>query len=306
MNFKRLFRGLFEEHPVSNAPKDASMTLLYEVMHRPLDPSYAAAAEKRRQVEDAGGKLGASPLWRVTSLLLAVGLGFTTITGVMSLRGRAEVAAGARVLLRDQIAERTQQMHAYEDSISEKSDLRDQLQESLLQYSPIENDVRVLRDRVRTGSVAVEGPGLVVTIKDGPNVDASRDNRVRDVDVRAVVSALWGAGAESISVNGKRLTPTSAIRSAGDAILVDLTGLSSPYKIEAIGDPQQMETAFVKNPITMDLLELESRYGISTQVARADTLKLAAGNARTLIYARTLGDDSSLSSDEKSQGKGIR
>jgi uncharacterized protein YlxW (UPF0749 family) len=147
---------------------------------------------------------------------------------------------------------------------------------------------------------------LVVTIKDGPNVESSRDNRVRDVDVRAVVSALWGSGAESISVNGKRLTPTSAIRSAGDAILVDLTGLSSPYRIEAIGDPQQMETEFVKNPIATDLLELESRYGISTQVARADTLKLAAGNARTLIYARTLGDDSSLSSDEKSQGKGIR
>ena len=38
---------------------------------------------------------------------------------------------------------------------------------------------------------------------------------------KCLVNGLWQAGAEAISINGQRLTSTSAIRFAGQAILVD-------------------------------------------------------------------------------------
>ena len=40
-------------------------------------------------------------------------------------------------------------------------------------------------------------------------------------DLQIVVNGLWDAGAEAISVNGQRLTSKSAIRFAGQAILVN-------------------------------------------------------------------------------------
>ena len=54
--------------------------------------------------------------------------------------------------------------------------------------------------------------------------------------MRSVVNELWSDGAEAIAVNGIRLTPTSAIRFAGDAVLVDFQPITSPYRIDAIGD----------------------------------------------------------------------
>lgn len=286
---KPLNRLNLAERPRFNAPKDASMTLLNEVMHRPLDPGYATAAEQRR-IRQAQGEPPVRVWVKGSSLILAVVLGFTTITAVLSLRSRADVADGARNLLREQIVERSDQMLALEQSISSLSADAQGLQNELLDSVTGSLTEEQQQDVVLNGVVPVHGPGITVTLSDGPNVDLERDNRVRDIDVRGVVSALWSSGAEAIAVNGKRLTPTSAIRNAGDAILVDLTGLSGPYAIQAIGNPKVLEVQFVKNPITADLLELESRYGIKTTVMRADELVLDAGASRTLMYATAQND----------------
>lgn len=272
------------QRPKSNAPKDASMTLLNEVMNRPLDPGYAVAAQAKRAREQRGET--AESRWvRGLLLLLAVVLGFTTISAVLSLRSREDVATSARTLLREEIVDRSTSMEALEAEITELSVTAQQLQDSALSNSSLEITPEEQRDLIVNGAVPVVGPGISVRLDDGPNVDELRDNRVRDVDVRGVVSALWSAGAEAVAVNGKRLTPTSAIRSAGDAILVDLSGLSAPYLIEAIGDQAGMEVSFVKNPITQDLLELEVRYGIKTTVSRVSELHLNAGTTKKLLFA---------------------
>ena len=38
---------------------------------------------------------------------------------------------------------------------------------------------------------------------------------MRDTDLALLVDALWGVGAEAISVNGQRLTVLSAFRNVG-------------------------------------------------------------------------------------------
>ena len=60
-----------------------------------------------------------------------------------------------------------------------------------------------------------------------------------------MVNGLWAAGAEAVAVNGQRLTALSAIRSAGDAILVDYRPLTRPYVVVAIGDPRTLQSRFV-------------------------------------------------------------
>jgi uncharacterized protein YlxW (UPF0749 family) len=71
------------------------------------------------------------------------------------------------------------------------------------------------------------------------------EGRVRDADLQDVVNGLWAAGAEAVAVDGQRLTALSAIRSAGESVLVDLRPLSPPYTVEAVGDPAALEVGFV-------------------------------------------------------------
>src|SRR5206468_3747517 len=96
--------------------------------------------------------------------------------------------------------------------------------------------------------VAVKGPGLEVVLRDPPvrstsasagragSVPINAGHILTDRDVRSVVNQLWANGAEAISVNGIRLTPTSAIRFAGQAVLVDFQPITSPYTVRAIGN----------------------------------------------------------------------
>src|SRR6185369_7781655 len=102
------------------------------------------------------------------------------------------------------------------------------------------------RDELLAGVTAVTGPGMVVRLADPPRTTPAAvvgrpgttplaDTAVlTDRDVRAVVNELWHDGAEAISVNDVRLTPTTAIRFAGQAVLVDFRPVTSPYTIRAI------------------------------------------------------------------------
>ena len=77
---------------------------------------------------------------------------------------------------------------------------------------------------------------------------------MRDGDLQLVVNALWAAGAEAISINGQRLGPTTAIRFAGEAVLVDFRPVTNPYEVSAIGDPDTLSaTTSSRNPEVADL-----------------------------------------------------
>ncbi|MGB8651828.1 MAG: DUF881 domain-containing protein, partial [Mycobacteriales bacterium] len=149
-----------------------------------------------------------------------------------------------------------------------------------------------------TGATAVRGPGIVVTLDDAPDAGAAAasqrggqlgDGRVYDRDLQDVVNALWLAGAEAVSINGQRLTALTAIRSAGEAILVDFRPLAPPYVVRAIGDVDTMEPAFVDGPTARRFQTWTSLYGIGFDVARARDLRLPSAGTPDLRLARPGG-----------------
>jgi uncharacterized protein YlxW (UPF0749 family) len=147
------------------------------------------------------------------------------------------------------------------------------------------------------GSVAVSGPGLTVTMSDavvpGPATGGNTAlGRVLDTDVQSVVNGLWAAGAEGVSINGHRLTATSAIRSAGDAILVDYRPLVPPYVISAIGDPKTFQSVFVASAAGRALVALQQQYGIAERVDAVATVTLPAAPVPDLRYATPVGGSS--------------
>lgn len=107
------------------------------------------------------------------------------------------------------------------------------------------------------------------------------------------MNGLWSLGAEAITINGQRLTTTSAIRSAGAAILVDLTGVSAPYRIEAIGDPDVFDQQFPTSAAAEQLEALNDSFGITWEIERQDAISAPAGSNRSLIHASPVTDESS-------------
>ncbi|MBI9115394.1 DUF881 domain-containing protein [Sanguibacter suaedae] len=279
-------RRATDESMAGRRPVDESMTLLNEVMHRPLDPGYAEAAARRAD--------GQQPVrgWSTKAWLLALAalLGLVTATATAKLREPEPAALQARQLLEEQIVERRDQVDLAVEENQSLQDSIDELRDATLESTSPETLEVVRRDNLVNGTVAVRGPGMVVTVEDGVLAEEDPLAYVQDQDLQTLVNALWAAGAEGISINGQRLTATTAIRSAGAAVLVDLVGLQSPYVVSVVGDPEGMETALARSSAASTLASLANKYGIRTTVARVDDVTLPAGSSDVLFSARPLED----------------
>lgn len=268
---------------------DASMGLLNEISSRALEPDYAQAAERARRAPAGGGpervRRGA------TAMLLAILLGATIMVAVLQLRQPTGVGQSPRELLVREIDERTAEA-------GELATTRDALtaQIAAIQEEALSADpgflARLAETEVLSGAGPVTGPGLVMVIDDGPDAASGEDPeaRVQDVDLQVITNGLWAAGAEAIAVNGHRLTSLSAIRSASQAVLVDLAPVLPPYRIEAIGDVRAMQTAFARSKAAGHVTFLTGTYGITVSTSSETELQLPGAPSATLRYAVPLDD----------------
>jgi uncharacterized protein YlxW (UPF0749 family) len=125
---------------------------------------------------------------------------------------------------------------------------------------------------------SARGPGVVVELADSEASPQTRgeltDLRIQDVDLRLVVNALWQAGAEAIAVNGRRVGATTAIRAAGERILVNFAPVTSPYRVSAIGSPEALESGLRDSEISSQFDVWEQVYGLGFGVRAAQELRL--------------------------------
>lgn len=149
--------------------------------------------------------------------------------------------------------------------------------------------------RASAGLEALRGPGVVVELADSP--DAPRtggdvtDLRIQDVDLQLVVNALWAAGAEAVAVNGQRVAGWTAIRQAGEAILVNFRAVSSPYRVTAIGDPEDLRRRLLGSEIARQFEVWTQVYGLGFAVGPAETVTLPGlGAPVDLAWARPVGE----------------
>ncbi|MFM1986638.1 MAG: hypothetical protein RIS18_855 [Actinomycetota bacterium] len=151
--------------------------------------------------------------------------------------------------------------------------------------------------QIFSGLSSVKGKGLEITISDAPKTDSLESEdiglaKVYDTDLQLLVNALWASGAESISINDRRLTTTSAIRSAGEAILVNYRPLLQPFIIAAIGD-EKLKERLMKNPDFADLEFVVKTYGLGFNVSELKDIEMSAtGVALPTLEGITVGDRS--------------
>ncbi|GAA2921905.1 hypothetical protein GCM10020221_17570 [Streptomyces thioluteus] len=153
------------------------------------------------------------------------------------------------------------------------------------------------------GATPVRGPGLKVVVDDakqaksgggGPRESSgfSDTGRVRDRDMQRIVNGLWQAGAEAVAINGQRLTSLSAIRAAGDAILVDNKPLVPPYTVLAVGDGKRMSTSFQDSVDGQYLHVLQQNYGVRANISVEEDVRLPAAPSLIVRTARWWGSSS--------------
>ncbi|KAB2339490.1 DUF881 domain-containing protein [Actinomadura rudentiformis] len=274
---------------------DASMSLLSDLFAgKVLDPGYAEAAARREAAGEREPRRGRFRHGGVLLVLIVVGL--LIAVAVAEVRRSEPVAQQQRSRLIGEIRTRT----AESDELQRRLDrLRaDTERQRVAALARSEAGRRARADLTAAGAAAaavpVEGTALVVTLADAEPQDGGRRRadagRVYDQDLQVLVNALWAAGARAIGINGQRLTPTTAIRTAGEAILVDYRPLTGPYEVTALGDRDRIEGALRRSAAGRRLQALEDRFGVRYGTRRTDEARLPAAGALQLRHARPRGE----------------
>jgi uncharacterized protein YlxW (UPF0749 family) len=267
-------------------PATLAAPMFLNVTTLSVDPAYVEAAA-RRAAGDRPRTHAATAALMIALTLIALLL----TVAAQQTRRRAPEAARVREGLAQEARERT----AATDELRAR-------RESLLSLTGTARDARLratqtgrgLADRLSVleqavGSVAVTGPGVRVRLDDSPDAggpdDPNGDGRVRDRDLQEVVNALWAAGAEAVAVNGQRVSALTAIREAGQAILVDYRPISAPYVVEAIGEAGELESDFVSSDTAARFRTFTDFYGLAFSVRQAERLELPAAETVRLRYA---------------------
>ncbi|GAA3195329.1 DUF881 domain-containing protein [Streptomyces virens] len=260
------------------------MSLITNVMDHSLDDGYAEAAARKK----ADGE-GSMPKTLRAKLGLAAGLVLAALivtVGAAQARVAAPVVAKEREELIDRIDQETDAADELEDNVDAlRADVSARQREALRHSGGGDRSVLV---GILSGAVAVHGPGVRLVVNDAKDASGGGDGdprstsgfsdtgRVRDRDMQRVVNGLWESGAEAVSINGQRLTALSAIRAAGDAILVDNRPLVPPYTVLAVGDGKQLSDRFQNSADGLYLHALQENYGIRTAISVEDDVRLPA------------------------------
>ncbi|MGW5937715.1 DUF881 domain-containing protein [Streptomyces celluloflavus] len=290
------------------ARPDASMSLLTNVMDHSLDDGYAEAAARQSEAGVRG-----LPRTLRAKLGLAAGLVLAAIVVTVGA-AQAQVAAPTLAKEREELINRIQKGTGAADKQQQRVDAtRDAV--GTMQRDALEkhgNDKAELL-ALLAGSTQVTGPGVKLVVDDakeagsgsgGPRGSSSFTDtgRVRDRDMQRIVNGLWASGAEAISVNGQRLTSLSAIRAAGDAILVDNKPLVPPYTVLAVGDGQRLSTAFQDSADGQYLHVLQENYGVRTKISVEHEVTLPP--APSLIVRTAKPQAGAAKADGTDTGKG--
>lgn len=279
------------------------MTLLTSMMERPLDPGYAAAAAERERA----GLPPSTGTRTATVLVSALVAGLLLTLGGLALRTPSTAAVKAKADLVTQIEARRSQVDREGNQLRALQAEVDTLQARALGQDQSSVQSRLEALTLVSGGQAVTGEGIRVVLDNAPGTDGSsadgnprtdaekKEGTVFSKDLQVVVNGLWQAGAEAIAINGQRLTSRSAIRFAGEAILVNYRPLARPYTIAVIGSKTSLQTEFAENAGGAYARALQDNYGIRVSIDAVDSMNLPAASSLTVRYARVPARESASS-----------
>lgn len=290
--------------PTSPPPAPSYAGLLTDLMTHTLDADYAVAAARRRAAGDAAGAAGGPEtagagggkprrtLSNRAGVVVAVTV-FGVLLGVSALKTSQDQpqATAERAELIEQIEARQSALDGLHAELSALEGGVGGLQQALANQAEATSRLTAdLRDLgVTAGTVAVSGPGMVITLDNARHAIPGAGGVILDSDLQALVNGLWVAGAEAIAIDGHRLTALTSIRLAGRAITVDYRSLTPPYVVEAIGDPATLPSRLLETQGGQLWLGLRANYGITFETQTQGTVTMPGDTHGDLLWAEPAG-----------------
>jgi uncharacterized protein YlxW (UPF0749 family) len=263
---------------VSTSVDDQETGLLEGFLAQIVVDEYADVPVVEQARPWAGRHWAAIPATLLIGLLIAI--------AAISTRSSDEQRQQTRDALVERVSVLTTTVSTQQERVDAQSADVDVLRAQVLDAGSVAgraDEIAALADVA--GATQLAGPGLTVTIDDAVGAEAGSLNRVLDRDLQDIVNALWQMGASGVAVNDQRLTAATAIRGAGDAILVNYQPLTRPYVVSAVGTTTSGGRASGLDGL---LTTLADDYGLVSDVSTGD-VALPAGEVRAPRFATVDG-----------------
>lgn len=250
-----------------------------ELLSSETTSDYEWARSGNRFTKSDGDQRGT----RLTSfvLLALIGIGFGTIA-VLVNKTQPSVDQ-----TRNQLISRVQEVSTRVENLEVSNQKLltnlNKLTGQLLEGEGLEVRRDVKTQSTVAGLAGAKGPGVVLTLTEQGSTDEPTD-LVMDSDVMVIVNGLWQSGATAIDVNGIAISGRTSIRNAGNAVLIDYTPVTSPFKIRAVGGTALFET-FQRTEAWYWLEDLKQNYPIAIEVREWATVKVAKASVPTMEVA---------------------
>lgn len=195
------------------------------------------------------------------------GAAATSLQRIQELSTELKNVIDERELLKKEVVDLRGRLTEYENSASKASGLTDAMKKELE------------KARMTAGLLAGTGPGVVIILDDSniPKQTGEDPNLflIHDEDLLKVVNELFAAGAEAVSINGQRMIASSEIRCVGPTIIVNSVRLAPPFVVQAIGDPDTLESSMRMRGGVIESLQV---FGIQVSIKKQDNIDMPAYN----------------------------
>ncbi|MEI5675120.1 MULTISPECIES: DUF881 domain-containing protein [unclassified Nocardioides] len=277
-------------------PARVTMPLLTLITQQSLDEDYLHAAERR--VARGGANPPPGHRGRRTAAVVAVVAVFgvlVTTAAVQTNRNADTVDAGRESLI-EQILNQRADVAAQQVSLADLRDEIADLEDEQDRTDAAQQSVADANERlsVRTGGVAVRGPGVRITVDD----PEQGEERIRKEDLFLLINGLWQAGAEAIALNGHRLSVVTSINNSDVAINVESSALLPPYMLQAIGDSGRLAADLLDTDTFERFDALQDRYGFRFDMDNEDSMVLPAARDKRLRNASVATTQSDRRAEE--------
>lgn len=204
---------------------------------------------------------------------------FIQIKTVASITNEEGISLNDNSELRDEVLKWRQ---AYKDAYKQLEGAEERLENARTQASAaseIDNSVKnqIKKNSQLLGLTEVKGSGIIIKLDDNREVNAEdvidiSSYVVHDGDLLHIVNELFNAGADAISINGKRIVQTTAIMCDGNIIRINDEIVGVPIEIKAIGYPERL---YYNVAVRQGgYLKLMAKDGVVVDIEKAENLTI--------------------------------
>lgn len=164
--------------------------------------------------------------------------------------------------------------------------LRDEIDEGQRKNQEITKSVNFetldkLKEKI--GLTALRGDGVSILLDDSPfarreGLDSMSPSLVHASDLRDIVNLFRASHAKGIAINDQRITPTTAITSAGGSILINNFHVAPPFNVSAVGDSEVLVQQFLSKNLLKDLKQRKNDNHIKLELTIKKNLLLPIYN----------------------------